>query len=302
MRRWMAVAAAAGAAVADRPLTWLPGALAWLCTIGWLPFVIGVAQPPSLSDLTFLGARFYGSSLWPWNLALLAAGVTALTATTFTLAAVAEATLLDMLSGTRRRLSTAWRMLGIGSVLAIPAAVMLLVLAVALVNVAPDEFSSPDRGAGPIVRTLVAVAPILVLLAAVVTLASAFHAAAVRLVHHRGADVGEALEGSARLLRSAGAPALVQLVVATLARVALVVVAAVLLRVLWVPVGELLAIGERDALTIGLLVGFVAIWLCLVLVAGALHAWGSAAWSILLTGPATGREAERTRQETPLDR
>ena len=34
-----------------------------------------------------------------------------------------------------------------------------------------------------------------------------------------------------------------------------------------------------------LLVGFVAIWLCLVLAGGALHAWSAATWSRLLAGP-----------------
>ena len=49
MRRWAAIAVEAGAVVGDRIVIWLPGALAWLCTIGWIPLVVGVTPPPSES-------------------------------------------------------------------------------------------------------------------------------------------------------------------------------------------------------------------------------------------------------------
>ena len=62
--------------------------------------------------------------------------------------------------------------------------------------------------------------------------------------------------------------------------VALVVI---LLRVLWSPIdGRLLSTGI-DAATLLLLVGFVAIWLCLVLAGGAVHAWGTLTWTRILT-------------------
>jgi hypothetical protein len=52
--------------------------------------------------------------------------------------------------------------------------------------------------------------------------------------------------------------------------------------VLWAPIGVRLE-GEGIGLAaMLLLVGFVAIWLCLVLGGGALHAWGSAAWTRIL--------------------
>jgi hypothetical protein len=37
-----------------------------------------------------------------------------------------------------------------------------------------------------------------------------------------------------------------------------------------------------------LLVGFVAIWLCLILGGGALHAWGSVSWTRILGAAAEG--------------
>ena len=67
------------------------------------------------------------------------------------------------------------------------------------------------------------------------------------------------------------------------------VVSLLLLRVLWAPIGE--ALGEGRATTSAaplLLVGFVAIWLCLVLVGGALHAFVAAWWSLELGADARG--------------
>jgi hypothetical protein len=285
MRRWAAIAVEAGAVVGDRIVVWLPGALTWLCTIGWIPLVVGVTPPPSEGDLIFLGARIFGSALWPWN--AVAIGLGALVAVTLLLglAAVGDAALLDEIGPRRRGQRIAPRLLGIASLTALPAVVAFAVLGTAVLNVAVGEFSAPDDsgGAGPILRTLGAVAPFLVLFAA-------------------AEDMVGALAGSPRLLASAGWPAAVHVVVSGAVRIGLVVLSAVLLRVLWEPVGERLAIAEVDAVTAALLVGFVAIWLCLILAGGAVQAWASAAWSILLIGRTTGAEPDRRRQESPIDR
>jgi hypothetical protein len=77
-----------------------------------------------------------------------------------------------------------------------------------------------------------------------------------------------------------------------LAFVAWLVATWALLRVLWTPIGR--QAGEGALLTPGsvaLLVGFVAIWLCLVAGGGALHAWSSTWWS-LEEAPETGRRGE----------
>ena len=67
------------------------------------------------------------------------------------------------------------------------------------------------------------------------------------------------------------------------AQLAYLALRALLLRVLWAPIGAQLAVGgEIDVATGLLLVGFVAIWLCLVLAGGALQAWSAATWSRLL--------------------
>jgi hypothetical protein len=99
-------------------------------------------------------------------------------------------------------------------------------------------------------------------------------------------------------LAGAGRAAVLLAATLLLARVAYLALAAVLLRVLWAPVGVRLE-GEGIGLAaMLLLVGFVAIWLCLVLGGGALHAWGSAAWTRVLLGAAGGRYRAEATKET----
>jgi hypothetical protein len=74
----------------------------------------------------------------------------------------------------------------------------------------------------------------------------------------------------------------------TLGRLVFLVLSAALLRVLWSPIGLQLDVGQIDPGTALLLVGFVAIWLCLLLGGGALHAWGSLTWTRVLAAPARG--------------
>jgi hypothetical protein len=302
MRRWLAAAAAAGSLVGERSSTWPPAALTWLCTLGWLPLVIGVTPPPSEGDLIFLGARIFGSALWPWNAIAIGLGGLAVAGLALVLAALGDAVLLDEIGPRRRGAGVTARLLGIGSVTAVPAVVALGILSVALLNIAPGEFSSPDDGGGAMVRTLAALSPFLLLLIVAIGVGGALYASAARLVHDRGDDAMSALGGSPRLLASAGLAALLHVTGAALARIVVLVVSAVLLRILWEPIGERLVLAEIDAVTAGLLVGFVAIWLCLVLAGGAVHAWASAGWSVLLTGRVSGAGPDRRRQELPIDR
>ena len=83
---------------------------------------------------------------------------------------------------------------------------------------------------------------------------------------------------------------------------AYLVIATILMRVLWAPIAELIEGGAAiDLATILLLVGFVAIWLCLVLGGGAVHAWGSMTATLLLGGGTTGAASDRP-QELQIDR
>ena len=72
-RRWLDAAGMSLAHVADRPGLWLAGALAWLTTVGWIPFVVAVMRPPTIAELTYFGAAFTTSGLWPFNVIALAA-------------------------------------------------------------------------------------------------------------------------------------------------------------------------------------------------------------------------------------
>jgi hypothetical protein len=77
------------------------------------------------------------------------------------------------------------------------------------------------------------------------------------------------------------------------------VLAAVFLRVLWAPIEQRLALDGIDVAAAFLLVGFVAIWLCLVLGGGALHAWGSVCWTRLLVTAAEEPGTASPTAETP---
>jgi hypothetical protein len=90
-------------------------------------------------------------------------------------------------------------------------------------------------------------------------------------------------------------------VVAVAVGVLTILLAGLLLAVLWAPIrAGLSGGGILDLAGVLLLVGFVAIWLCLVLAGGAVHAWASVTATMLL-----GREGSRVAdrpQEMLIDR
>jgi hypothetical protein len=74
-------------------------------------------------------------------------------------------------------------------------------------------------------------------------------------------------------------------------------VTAALLGVLWHPIGIRLSGEGIDAAIVPLLVGFVAIWLCLVLGGGALHAWASVTWTGVLGSDDPGADGAGLRPQ-----
>ena len=44
MRRWLSEATTAARLVSGWPELWLPGALAWVSSIGWIPLVVAVVR------------------------------------------------------------------------------------------------------------------------------------------------------------------------------------------------------------------------------------------------------------------
>ena len=287
MRRWVAIAAASAGEVADRPALWMPAALAWIASVGWIPFLAAVMRPPSVAELTFFGARLVTSGAWPWNAVLIVGAAAALVLLAFGLAAGGNAVLIALVEGRRPSGADAARLLGVSLLAALPAAVAATLLAIALAGVAPAEFNAPESGGGPVLRTLAGVAPQLVVFGLGAMTGAACAAVAGRLAVRDGSSPLAGLRATPVAVVRVGAPVVVHAVVTAVIGAGFLVVGALLLRVLWAPIGAQLGGGGGIDVASGLLlVGFVAIWLCLVFVGGALHAWSASTWSRLLAAGA----------------
>jgi hypothetical protein len=287
-RTWPSAAGASARLVSERPELWLPGGLAWLATVGWLPFVVAVVRPPTAAELTFLGARLVTAGAWPWNAVAIVAAVLLVVVVGATAAAAGNAVLIALVDRRPPSPADVPRLLTVTMVSGIPAAIAVVLLVIATAGVAMREFNAPDPAGGPVLGTMVAVAPFLVVLGAALAVGAVFSAIAARLVMGRGTPIRSAVRQAAGLAvrRAPAAHALVSV----LAQLLFVAFAAILLTVLWEPIGDALASrGGFDVPTGLLLVGFVAIWLCLVLAGGALHAWSAATWSRLIAAHHSGR-------------
>ena len=278
MRRWLNASVQAASDVSDRSSLWLPGALAWMVTVGWLALLLGVARAPTVAELTFFGAGIVTSGQWPWNgFAVLAAGVV-LTSAAIALASVAEAALLH---GRRVAPADVRRAFLVGVISIVPLVVAAVAFFIAFYSAAPGEFNAPESNGAPLLRTVLALGPFVAAMLLAVVLGAAIHAAAIRSARE-GDGAWSALRAAPATLGRAGTPAVAQVLALLVARIGYLALTAILLRVLWAPIDDRLS-GEGFGLAvIGLLVGFVAIWLCLVLAGGALHAWGSISWTRLL--------------------
>jgi hypothetical protein len=278
MRRWLNASLSAASDVAERSSLWLPGALAWMVTVGWLALLLGVARPPTVAELTFFGAGIVTSGQWPWNGIAILAAVVVLTAVAIALGSVAEAALLH---GRRARPADLRRAFLVGVVCVVPLAVALAALVVALSFVARGEFNAPEPGGGPVLRILLALGPLLAVTLLAAVIGGAVHAGAIRSKVASG-GAWSAMRAAPATLGRAGTAGVGQVLALLAARIGYLAITVILLRVLWGPIDDRLS-GEGFGLAvILLLVGFVAIWLCLVLAGGALHAWGSLSWTRLL--------------------
>jgi len=293
MHGWARTVVTAAAHVADRPSLWLPGGLAWVLTVGWLVLLVGVARAPTIAELTFFGAGFYTSGAWPWNLVAVTGGTGLALASAVALVAVAEATLLR---GTRATADDAGRVMLLSILCALPALAALAALAVGFGEIAQAEFNSPQDAGGPLVRIVLRLLPLVIVVLLTIVAGAAIHAAAARRAL-RGRSILGSLREAPFLLARTGAAALAQAAALNAMRLAFAGLAALLLRVLWAPIEERLALNGIDAAGMLLLVGFVAIWLCVVLAGGALHAWGSVSWTGVLGTGATDRGPSRDEME-----
>jgi hypothetical protein len=287
-------ALAAARIAGDQVELWLPGSLAALAFLGWLPFLLAVVPVPSAGDLAFFGANLATSPSYPVNIVLLLASAGLVVVAASILVAAGEAALLRGIGRVLGRApadrsmdDAAARVWIVQAVAALPAMAAIVLALLRIAAVAPGEYQSPDIGGPLVVRIALDAWPEMTIALVAMVVGVAFGAAAQRA----------AIEPPHRSLAAAiatGAAAVVRHPVRRLgvAIVTLAVLAGWLagtwfvLRLLWQPIGAAMAAGRlADAATPILLVGFVAIWLCLVAAGGAVHGWASAWWSLELAEP-----------------
>lgn len=305
MHAWLSRAGDAARVAADHGELWVPAALAWVAFLGWLPFVLAVARAPDEGDLTVFGAALATSGDWPVNAIRLGAGLVAFALVANVLVAIGEAGLLWLLEGvpdrSRLALLVAARRLWVVQLLgALPAAAAFVALSAAAAAAAIGELQSPDIGGSAWMRIAGRVAPYAVALLLAVVAGQAFVAAAARrLARDPATRFGAAVFGALRDLGHRSTRRIGLAAASLVLQLAYLLFCVLLLRVLWAPISE--ALGEGRATTSGaplLLVGFVAIWLCLVLAGGALHAFVGAWWSLELAAGGTGEPAAREEAAT----
>lgn len=282
---WLRHAGGAARVAAHRGDLWLSGALAALAYLGWLPLVVTVAVAPRTSDLTFLGASLFTSELFPINVLLIAVLAALGVLIGCLVAAFAEASLLRGagLGTPNRSLTREFEaVFGVMLVAVLPAVAVAAALVSGAAAVAPAEFGAPDLGVPLALRMALRLAPLLAVLAILAWLAQAFGAVAIRKAVGRGAlPIGEAVKASLRDLAHHPVRRLGLALTAFIADLLALALAVALLRVPWGPIDAELGRGRLISPTaLLLLVGFVAIWLTVMLAFGALHAWISTWWSL----------------------
>jgi len=290
MRAWLHRGATAARLAGDRADLWPAGALGSLAFLGWLPLLLVVARI-DVGDLTFLASSLRASSAFPANVIALCVALVAGVVMLCLLAAAAEAALLRTVSAAEARhppFSHA-ALVGLTVILicALPAAAATAALLLGAVALVPAEFQSPDLGVPLAVRLVSLLLPFLLVLGLATLAGQAIGGAALRLgLAPEAPPVALALaRGMRELLRRPWG----RIGIATVGLLADLIAAALTyaaLRVLWAPIAGELGRGRLASPdTLLLLVGFVAIWLALVLAAGALHVGISAWWALELADP-----------------
>jgi hypothetical protein len=294
---WLRSAGLAARVAADRGDLWLPGTLGALTYLAWLPLVVTVAAIPRTSDLAFLGAGLLSSELFPLNVLLIAVLGALGILLACLLAALAEAALLRAAGlGTPGRSMTQELEMALSVILVavLPAVAVGAALMSAVAAVAPAEFGAPDLGVPLVLRIALRVAPLLAALVIFAWLGQALGAVALRRVIGAGAlPLGKALRAALRDLIHHPLRRLGLALASFLADLLAVALAVALLRVVWAPIGVELADGQLvTPAALLLLVGFVAIWLAVIVGFGALHVWVSTWWSLEV-----GKPGEMARPE-----
>ena len=300
---WFRHAGDAARIAGDRGDLWLPGALGALSYLAWLPLVLTVAAAPRASDLAFLGAGLFSSDLFPLNVLLIAVLAALGMLIACLLAAFAEASLLRGagLGTPGRSMPRETEVIfSVMMVAVLPAVTVAAVLISVAAAVAPAEFGAPDLGMPLALRIALRLALPLAALALAAWVGQAFAAVAFRRAVGRDAlPLGAALKAALRDLIERPVRRLGLALTAFLADLVAVALAVALLRVLWAPIAANLSRGQLvSPSALLLLVGFVAIWLALILAFGALHVWISAWWSLELGDVLEGAPIEPSEAQS----
>jgi hypothetical protein len=290
MADWLSRGASAARVASERSDLWLPGALGWMVYLGWLPLLVAVSPAPQADDLAYLGVRLVAASAFPWNVVALVVALLGFALLLTLLAGLSEVALQAPDAGGVRRGHAPAVLAAVGVIViaSLPVVAAGLALALGIVTVAPGLFLATPSLVEIIARAVRALWPLIAVVGVLLLLAQTFGAVAMRTTARGRGLVGGCADAARDLVRHPlrrGATGAVSMLVdlATLA------ISAALLRVLWAPIGVDLAGGRLlSPGTMALLLGFVAIWLALVLAAGAARTWLSTWWSMEMSSESPG--------------
>lgn len=288
---WLGNARRAAAFAADQVELWLPGTLAALAFLGWLPFVLVVATLPTVGDLGFFVSSVVLAPSYPVNAILLGSAAALAVTAASVIVATGETALVRGIDEVRRGrvpqraldydAARAWF---IQLVASLPALAALALVGLTIASAAPGEYQSPDLGTPLVLRVLGDVWPAIAVLLGMALVGQSFAAAAQRSSILDARGLAAALAAGAKDLVHHPVRRLATALATAVALAAWLAVSWALLQVLWSPLGR--AASEGTLLSGAgavLLAGFVAIWLCLLAAGGAVAAWASAWWSLEVT-------------------
>jgi len=287
---WLRRGAAAASLAGERGDLWPPATLASLVYLGWLP-LLAVVAPPNGNDLEYFGVSLITSGAYPWNVVALCVAAVAGFVLLLLAAAVAELALAGLLRRRPTRAASRTALSGLAVLLlaTLPVIVAAAALVSGIVAVAPGVYISPDVQTPVLLRLAGALLPHLAGVALAILAGQVFGGLALRLaIHDAGHDTAGAIRlALRRIARDPWGPFGVALV-GWLKDLVLLAGSYAALRALWAPVADRMSGGPLTRPeTLLLLVGFVGIWLGILALGGALHAWISAWWHAELSPAGT---------------
>ena len=281
MRGWLGGAVVAARLAAARSELWFPGAMIAFAFAGWV-VLLGVLSPPrGVGDAWSAWVQLTASAWWPWNLVALAtAAISGALCLVIAIAfgEVAVMAGLDRDAPDSSKLNVPRAM---GVLIVVGAPVIVFAAAVGLANATTfvEAYGNPDTHTPYLLRVGGQLWPWPLVLVGAVLIAQVVGALSLR-VGWRG--VWSASRRRAYRL-------LPQAAVTSAAFVGAQAISALALATLWQPLGRRLAAGGLLVPTNALLLlGFVWIWLVLVILAGVVQVWISAWWSAELASEASG--------------